>query len=343
MSFYKNKRVLVTGGTGLIGIPLVQRLVREGADVHIVAADSLERFWMLEEKIPEFEFIKGEGGVTYDWLDLEDYDDCEKATIGKDYVFQLAGSKGGAGIGRSKAATFLTSHLLINLNMLKAAKKNNVEKYLLTSTVGVYPPSSSYKENNIWEGSPAESDKYSAWAKRISELAAEAFKEEYNWEGVTIVRPGSIYGSWDNFDKDTAMVVSALINKFVSKEDPLIIQGDGSPIRDFTYADDIADGMMLAMEKSSNCETFNLSIGKGYSIRQLVKEISKYFPEKSYKWEGSVSETLNKRVLNIDKARKVLGFNPKVTLSEGIEKTVKWYIENKNIADNRYNAFKQRF
>lgn len=345
MSFYTGKNVLVTGGTGLIGIPLVQKLVRLGAEVTIYSADSPERWDILEKKVSEFKFIKGEDCKVY-WMygDLEDFDVCENATLGKDYVFQLAGSKGSVNIGKSKAATFLTSHLLINLNMLKAAKRNGVEKYLLTSTVGVYPPNSNYKEEEVWKGAPAESDKYSAWAKRISELAAEAFMEEYKWDGITIVRPGNTYGPWDNFDKDTSMVVGALINRFASSEKVVTIQGNGSPIRDFTYADDIAEGMLLAMEKSGNCETFNLGIGQGYSIKELVDIIQQAFAEhginKEYQWSEPYSDITNRRVLDIEKAHSILGYIPTVELREGIRKTVNWYLKNKNISNIRYNAFK---
>jgi GDP-L-fucose synthase len=340
MSFYKNKKVLVTGGTGLIGIPLVIKLVRAGANVYVTSADSFERFHVMKEFITEFEYVQN-----FVSANLENYDSCYSTAAGIDYVFQLAGSKGAASIGKTKAATFLTSHLFINLNMLKAARECGVKKYLLTSTTGIYPPGSPYIEYTSWEAPAGESDKYSSWAKRISELAAEAFMIEHDWPGIVIVRPGSIYGPWDNFDKDTSMVVGSLIGKFVrNEESPVKVYGDGSSIRDFTYTNDIADGMLLALEKSGNCEVFNLSSGKEYHVKELVELIYKYTSEDSksreYIWTGPTSFKMDKRVLDITKAQTLLGYKPSVGLEEGIKKTVRWYRQNKDIANIRYNAFK---
>ena len=337
MSFYTDKKVLVTGGTGLIGVPLVQKLVKLGAKVTIVSTDPIERFELIKNRVKEFK------DIWYYSLNLEDYTSCLAMTAGMDYVFQLAGSKGSVNIGHTKAATFLTSHLLINLNMLKAAQVNNVKKFLLTSTVGVYSPDSSYKEDEVWKGYPNESDKYSAWAKRVSELAAEAFFEEYKWGGIIIVRPGNTYGPWDNFDRNTAMVVGSLVDKFATTDEILNIHGDGIPVRDFTYSEDIADGMILALEKCWNCESFNLSIGKGYSIKELVDQISYNFSSRNtvrkYKFLQAETGIKNERVLNIDKAKELLEFNPKVELEEGISKTVAWHLQNKDIVNIRYNAF----
>lgn len=335
MNFYKNKKVLVTGGTGLIGVPLVTKLIRKGARVVVASADSRNRYEEIKKRIPEFNH------VFYEQCNLENYDNCKEATMGMDYVFQLAGSKGAGSIGTSKAATFLTSHILINLNMLKAAKENKVKKYLLTSTVGVYPPGSNYTEEvNIFSEPPAEGDKYSAWAKRISELASEAYAKEFNWKGVVIVRPGQCYGPWDNFDKTTGMVVGSLINKFNSAEYNTVVVCGKDNIRDFTYSEDVAFGMLLALEKSGNNEVFNLSIGTDYSIQQLVSYIQQYSRlTKKIIWEVSPPSS---RSLNITKARKILGFNPTVELKGGIRETVGWYIENKKIVNIRYNAFKEK-
>lgn len=337
MSFYKDKRVLVTGGTGLIGIPLVTKLVDLGAKVFCAGLDSSSRFKAIAEEVPQF------SQVEFLYHDLTSEEACHFVMRDStpQYVFQLAGSKGSTNLGVSRAATFFDSHMRINMNMLTASHKFGVEKYLLTSTVGVYAPSSQYTEDKMWSsGNPAETDKYSAWAKRMAELQAEAYMQEYGWKGIVIVRPGSVYGIFDDFNKDTAMVVGSLIGKFCSPIESFVEVLGGESVRDFTYADDVADGMLLALEHSGNCEAFNLSCGRGYSIMELVGDIQKSMLGKVplAVFLNSISNT---RVLDTSKAYLQLGFTPKTSLSEGIQKTVRWYQKHAKdeVFKNRYNAF----
>jgi nucleoside-diphosphate-sugar epimerase len=143
------------------------------------------------------------------------------------------------------------------------------------------------------------------------------------------------------------MVVGSLIGKFIEKESPIMVFGNGNPIRDFTYSEDIAEGMLKALEKGWNCESFNLGIGKGYSIRDLVKYIINGIRLHEYDkfCEWSDLEYLknmdNKRVLNTDKSKKELSVCYKTELEEGINKTIDWYIKNKDIVNIRYNVFEK--
>jgi len=334
MSFYKGKNVLVTGGTGLIGVPLVTKLLDAGAYVTIASADSVSRFSHIKCKVKQFlnaEYIK---------CDLTNYDECYNAIRDSEanFVFQLAGSKGSNAIGVSRGATFFDSHMRINMNMLKCSKKLNVEKYLLTSTVGVYAPGSTFIESTMWEGLPNSGDKYSAWAKRMAELQTEAYRDEYGWKGIVIVRPGSCYGPWDNFDTNTTMVVGSLINKI--SENKSVDIHNPNMIRDFTFSDDVADGMLLALENSGDCEAFNIGSGTGYEIIFLAEAIAESFGE-SYLDNLKIifHSKFGARVLNIDKARNILGFNPSTNLKDGIGKTVAWFKDNQNVVHNRYNVF----
>jgi GDP-L-fucose synthase len=336
--FFEGKKVLVTGGTGLIGIPLVNQLLKNGADVTIASADSSKRF----KDICESEHWEDNKQLTFlPLLDLTNYKLCKFCCNEKDYVFQLAGSKGASSIGMSKAATFFESHMTINMNMLKAAYESNVKKFLLTSTVGVYHPGGTYREEDMWNGDPHPGDKYSAWAKRMAELLAEAYLVQYGWEGVVIVRPGSVYGPWDDFDKETGMVVGSLINRFCSDENPIEVFGNVTNERDFTYSEDVAEGMMLALQLSGKGEAFNLSYGTGYSIRDLFGLLAAEFPNKQVSFSYNPSVPVNSRVLNIMKAKGLLHFNPKVSLKEGAKKTLDWYKTHKEIAADRYNVFKK--
>ena len=252
---YKNKQVLVTGGTGMIGIQLVRLLLDQGANVRVASLDPLP------SNNNDIEFIRG---------NLVDWEFCQKITSNMDYVFQLAGIKGSVGIGTMKAASFFVPHILMNTMMMEAARKADVQRYLYTSSVGVYHPASLFVEDEAWDGPPHHTDRFAGWAKRMGELQAEAYKTEYGWDQIAIVRPSNVYGPKDNFDPQTAMVIPALINRVAAGENPLVVWGDGSAIRDFIYSKDVAEGMLLAMEHGANCTPINLGSGEGVSIRSTI-------------------------------------------------------------------------
>ncbi len=328
--FYKGKRVLVTGGTGLIGRPLVELLLQAGAIVRVVSLDN-------ESRCPE-------GVKTFLVLDLTDDLACSFAVEDMDYVFHVAGTKGSVGIGVSRAATFMVPPLLMNTNLMEAARKAGVKHYLFTSSLAVYPPSELFVESectvgNGWGGPPHFSDRYAAWMKRIGELQAEAYREEYDWQGITIVRPANVMGPWDNFDPKSAMAVASLIRRVVDGEDPLVVWGDGSAKRDFIYSEDVARGMMLVMEKADNNFSVNLGSGRATSIKELVETICSLVPRPSkVVWDTSKPTGESVRLMDITRA-KSLGFEPQVSLWEGLERTIKWYLGNKEMANRRYNAF----
>lgn len=336
-AFYKGKRVLVTGGSGLIGLPLVKRLLDLGAYVSVVTLDPDERLHAIRER---------ENLVGVDWFkaDLTSYKAARNVAEGHPYVFQLAGSKGSTGIGVDKGATFFYTHMSINLNMLKAAMEARAERYLLTSTVGVYPPAEVYYEDEAWSGPPNKADVYSAWAKRMAELFAEAVSKEYKHAGIVITRPGNCYGEWDDFNPKTAMAIAALIGRAVSGENPLKVWGDGSAVRDFTYADDVALGMLQAMALAPAMMPVNLSCGVGYSVKDAVTAVLKSLgrPITDAKFDASQPTGSPSRLLSIERAKSLFGFAPATTLEEGIRKTVEWYVANQDVVDKRYNPFLER-
>jgi len=324
---YKNKNVLVTGGTGLIGRPLVEALLKEGASVRVVSMDTPDR-------CPK--------GCEFMQKNLVYWDDCRDAVKDMDLVFHLVGIKASVSIGASRAATNLVSHLLFNTHMMEAARQEGVERYLYTSTIGTYAPAEIYKEEDMWNGQPHYTDKYSAWAKRIGELQAEAYKAEFGWDKIAIVRPANVYGPWDNFDPSTAMVIPALIHRALSGENPLKVWGDGSIRRDFIFSEDCARGMLLAMEKSADCDPLNLGSGTTFSIREVVEEIIKYLGlSTQVAWDTSKPTGEPVRMMDMTKAEAKLGKFNSTSLSEGIARTIDWYEENRDIAQDRFKVFKE--
>ncbi len=322
--FFSKKRVLVTGGTGMLGMALIQLLREYGAVVRVVSMDDPTH---LPEEI---EFQKS---------DLTQWESCRKACQGMDYVFHLAGVKGGVGIGQSQAARFLEVNTLINLHMLKAARESGVQKYLFTSSVGVYPDAEIFRENEVWDKPPHPSDQYGAWSKRIGELQCEASLEQFGYK-TCIVRPSAIYGPYDNFNPKTAMVISALMSRVVSGENPLVVWGDGSQVRDFIYSKDCARGMILSMVKYHEPDPVNLGSGKGVTIREVVETILKSAPQQPRVVWDKAKPTGNRiRLMDMTKAHQKLGFKCEYSLERGIKETMEWYLKNRDHQVKKYNAF----
>lgn len=323
MNFYENKKILVTGGTGLIGRPLVEMLIEAGAKVRIASLDDPSRAH------PAAEFLQ---------VDLTKMENCQKAAEGMDMVFHLAGIKGSPKMTREKPASFFVPTLLFNTNMMEASRICGVERYLFTSTVGVYGPAEVFYEDDVWKTFPSENDKFAGWAKRMGELQAQAYAIEYGWQKVSIVRPANVYGPYDNFDPANAMVIPSLIKRALERENPLVVWGDGTPIRDFIHAKDVARGMMIALEKCPGYP-INLGSGQGYSIKQIVEIIVNNMPEKpEVVWDNSKPSGDKKRLMDISRA-KALGWRPEITIEEGIKEVMEWYQKNKDIVDKRYNVF----
>ncbi len=224
--------------------------------------------------------------------------------------------------------------------MMEAARRQKVSRFLYTSTIGVYAPAEVFHEDDIWKTFPSENDRFAGWAKRMGELQAESYKIEYGWDKVSIVRPANTYGPFDNFDPKTAMVIPSLIHRAISGENPLTVWGDGTPIRDFIYSKDVAEGMMLAVEKGINVPV-NLGSGSGVTIKQITEVIAKSLPNGPMKivWDKSKPKGDAKRLMDITRAKKLLGFKPKYSLEEGIKETIEWYLGNRDNLGKRYNAF----
>ncbi len=326
---FENSKVLVTGGTGMIGRPLVEKLLQCEAKIRIVSLDDPAAM------DPRVEFHR---------LNLMHFENCMKACEGMDYVFHLAGVKGSPAMTAQKPASFFVPTISFNTHMMEAARQQGVKRFLYTSSIGVYAPAEIFHEDNVWKTFPSENDKFAGWAKRMGELQAEAYRIEYGWKGVVIVRPANVYGPYDNFDPENAMVIPSLIRRAMDGENPLKVWGDGSPIRDFIHSRDVASGMMLAMEKppeKSPEKPLNLGSGTGVSIRELVEIIVHYLKIKpQIVWDSSKPAGDAKRVMDISRA-KAIGFQPAVSIEEGIREVMTWYDENREKVGRRYNVFRE--
>ena len=179
MSYYKGKKILVIGGTGLIGMPLVHKLLEREAKLTVVSLD---------------ENIDLDKSIEFKKLDLRDFNNCLKVTKNKDIVFNLAGVKGSPKMTKEKPASFFVPTLTFSVNIMEAARRNDVKNFLFTSSVGVYQPAEIFHEESVWKTFPSENDKFAGWAKRMGELQAEAYRIQYGWNTISIVRPANVYG-----------------------------------------------------------------------------------------------------------------------------------------------------
>lgn len=319
---FENQKVLVTGGSGMIGRSLVNLLLKRGAIVTI--ADLTKPV-----DLPE--------GVEFTQVDLRFFDNCLDICKGKDYVFHLAGVKGSPKMCIEQPVDFMVPMLQFNTNMTQAAFESNVKWYLYTSSVGVYSPAEVFYEESVWETFPSPNDKYAGWAKRIGELQTETYSKQYGWDKISIVRPANVYGPYDNFNPNNAMVVPSLIRK-AQESDVLEVFGDGSPIRDFIYSDDVARGMLHVVENKIT-DPINLGSGGGYSIKNLVELVLKYSGRDiPVKWLTDAPSGDSKRLMSVDRMKKY-GLETTISLEEGIKLTTEWFLNNKEILDKRYNPF----
>ena len=298
----------------MIGSHLVELLLEQNADVRITTH---KRDVPDELKNKSLEIIQG---------DLTDKSFATKSVKDVDYVFHLAAYTGGLGRTSIHPASTLTPNLIMDGNILDAAKNEGIEKFLYASCTCVYPNNEkTMEEDDAWTGNPPEVHASYSWSKRMGERQAIAYHKEYGMN-IAIVRPSNSYGPRDSDDLETAHALGSLIMKAINKMDPFVIWGDGNPIREYIYAKDAAKGMLLAMEKYCVGDPINLASGESVSITELAKKIlkiSKINP--TIKFDKEKPSGQKRRVLSDKKAQEKIGFIAETSLDDGIEKTIKWY------------------
>jgi GDP-L-fucose synthase len=257
-------------------------------------------------------------------------------TKGIDYVFHLAGVKGSIEVTKAKPANFFVPLLMFNTNVLEAARRNNVEKLVYTSSIGAYSSAEVFIETENREGAPQ--DMFPGWAKRMAELQIQAYRQQYGLDWA-VVRPCNVYGPGDNFDPENAMVIPSLMMRIANGEKPLKVWGDGSALRDFAYSTDVAIGTIQALHYGTRGDFVNLGSGLGYSIRKLVETMHEFI-DFEFEFDSSKPAGFPKRVMDISRAREWVNYDPKTSLREGLENTWKWFLENKDEYLQKQNYFK---
>jgi len=307
---WKSKNVLVTGGNGFLGSRLV-KMLKEKNTKKIVIPDSKK-------------------------CDLRHVDNCTSILQEIDIVFHLAAKVGGIGLNQSKPGELFYDNLMMGVNLMEEARKNNIEKFISLGTICSYPKFTPipFKEDSIWDGYPEETNAPYGLAKKMLLVQSQAYKQQYNFESITIF-PTNLFGQNDNFDEDSSHVIPAIIKKVLNaiqnNHDSISLWGDGTPTRDFLYVDDAASGILLAAEKYSDPEPLNLGSGIEISIKDLANLIIKTMNANlKISWEIDKPNGQPKRCVSIEKAKNKIGFHPKVSLEDGLKLTIDSFINQNN-------------
>jgi GDP-L-fucose synthase len=321
---FAGKNTLVTGGTGLIGRQVVDLLAEAGACVRIVSLDRVQVHAKAEHVIG----------------DLTNFELCKQVTRDMDFVFHLAGIKGSAGVSATKLASHFVPTVLFNTNMLEAARLNQVKKLVYTSSIGAYTNAEVFVESSETPGTfttpPMD---FAGWAKRMGELQIHAYKVQYGMENFAVVRPANVYGPGDNFDPQNAMVVPTLLYRIFRKENPVVISGDGSAIRDFAFSRDVAEGCLLALYHGTKGRFVNLGSGQAVTIRQLVETL-RSFLDFNFQFDPSKPSGYPKRLMDITLAREMIGYQPTTSLRDGLKATWDWYVTHQDEHLQKQNYFR---
>lgn len=311
--FKKNKinlqkrSILVTGGEGFLGSFIVKALKKRGCRNIFVPSVR-----------------------NYDLVRMEDvkrvYRDSQP-----DIVLHLAAKVGGIGANQENPGTFFYDNLMMGLQMMELGRRKKIEKFVALGTICCYPKFTNvpFKEDELWNGYPEETNAPYGLAKKMLLVQSQAYRQQYGFNSIFLM-PVNLYGPGDNFDLKTSHVIPALIRKCLEAKikglSKIIVWGTGKPTREFLYVEDAAEGIVLATEKYDKSDPVNLGSGVEISIKDLVRLIVKLTGfEGKVLWDSSKPDGQPRRLLDITKAEKAFGFKAMVGFKEGLKKTIDWY------------------
>jgi len=310
MSGLKNKKIVVTGGGGFLGKFVVKKLAeRQYKNVFI----------------PEIE--------KYDLRDLDTIKRLYSETK-PDVIIHLAATLGGIGANIENPGSFFYDNLVMGVHLMEEARLNNVEKFVALGTICAYPKMTPvpFKEEDLWEGYPEETNAPYGLAKKMLLVQSQAYRKQYGFNSIFLL-PVNLYGPGDNFDPRSSHVMPALIKKFyeakVHKLPEVIVWGTGRATREFLYVEDCAEGIVLATEKYDKSDPVNLGIGVETPVRDLVEKIKQVIGyDGKIIWDATKPDGQPRRCIDTSRAEKEFGFKAMTTLDDGLKKTIDWYIDS---------------
>jgi GDP-L-fucose synthase len=305
--FWESRRVCVTGGAGFLGSYIIAKLKqRRAGDIFI----------------PH----------------IEDYDLTDPASISRmlddskpDIILHLAAQVGGIGANREYPAEFFYNNLMMGVQLIHQAWQRNVEKFVALGTVCAYPKFTPvpFKEDDLWNGYPEETNAPYGLAKKMLLVQAQSYRQQYGFNAIFLL-PVNLYGPRDNFDLNSSHVIPALIRKCLEARDAGVSEvigwGDGSPSREFVYAEDAAEGILLASEKYNGSEPVNIGSGSEIRIHDLAEMIARLCGfEGKIVFDPTKPNGQPRRALDVSRAEREFGFKAQVGFEEGLRRTIEWY------------------
>lgn len=321
MSYWKGKRVLVTGGAGFIGSHLVEMLVAAGSAVTVPVRS--------KESATEFlDQLRERISLTV--ADLMDYRETLRVTRDQDVVMNLAARVGGIEYNVSNPASIFRENMQVFLNVIEASRVNRAQRFLVTSSACVYPRFCTIPtpEEEGFKDMPEPTNDGYGFAKRAEEFLGQKYAKQYGMS-VAIARPYNAYGPRDDFEPSTSHVIPALIRKVLDTAEggEIEVWGDGKQSRAFLYVEDFARGLMEIAEKYPQTEALNLGAETETTIGELVKTIIELSGRRlSVRFDPTKPQGQPRRNCDSRKARAKIGFEAKVPLREGLRRTIDWYL-----------------
>lgn len=307
MIILKNKRILVTGGSGFLGSFVVEKLKERGCNNIFVPRSS-----------------------SYDLVDIDAVKRVYKDT-NPDIVIHLAASVGGIGANMKNPGKFFYDNLMMGVQMIEQGRLFGIEKVVTLGTVCSYPKFAKvpFKEEKIWDGYPEETNAPYGLAKKMLLVQSQAYRQQYGFNSCCLLLV-NLYGPRDNFDPESSHVIPALIKKCIdavkNNEDKIMVWGTGKASREFLYVEDATEAIILATEQYEKSDPVNIGTGFEIKIKDLTELIVKYTDFKGeIIWDTSKPEGQPQRMLDTSKAEKEFGFKAKTSFQEGLKKTIDWY------------------
>lgn len=309
--FFEDRRIVVTGGAGFLGGYVTEGLRKRGCKNTLVP------------KIEDYNLVKLEDIVRM-------YENMKP-----DIVIHLAAVVGGIGANRERPGEFFYKNLMMGLQLIEQGRLHGIEKFVAIGTVCAYPKFTTvpFKEDDIWNGYPEETNAPYGLAKKMLLVQSQAYRQQYGFNSIFLL-PVNLYGPGDNFDPVSSHVIPALIKKCVdaieNSTDHIDCWGTGTASREFIYAADAAEGILLATEHYNSSEPINIGAGFEITIRELAEKVAKLTGfTGEIRWDTSRPDGQPRRRLDVSKAKEYFGFEAKTTFDEGLKATIDWYTANR--------------